>query len=160
MSLALPSSNWRHVGRGRCHELRSRHLPIAMTVDKICHRALTRLSMLPKDHPLHPIIKRNANCRVKRHRAPIHVLLSLYHLDPNKIEKIPSFARNPQQTGKLPFAISIAEDRQSSIAEVTNAAEEIQVFADGSAIDGKVGAAAVLFKQGGDSGTLHFHLRP
>src|SRR5579863_7287946 len=24
MSLALPSSNWRHVGRGRCHELRSR----------------------------------------------------------------------------------------------------------------------------------------
>src|SRR5579863_6174974 len=135
-------------------------LPIAMTVDKICHRALTRLSMLPKDHPLHPIIKRNANRRVKRHRTPIHVLLSLYHLDPNKIEKIPSFARNPQQTGKLPFAISIAEDRQSSIAEVTNAAEEIQVFADGSAIDGKVGAAAVLFKQGGDSETLHFHLGP
>src|SRR5579863_909182 len=26
MSLALPSSNWRHVGRGRCHELRSRHI--------------------------------------------------------------------------------------------------------------------------------------
>src|SRR5579863_8909022 len=26
MSLALPSSNWRHVGRGRCHELRSRQL--------------------------------------------------------------------------------------------------------------------------------------
>src|SRR5579863_4613176 len=24
MSLALPSSNWRHVGRGRCHELRLR----------------------------------------------------------------------------------------------------------------------------------------
>ena len=52
------------------------------------------------------------------------------------------------------------EDRQSSIAEVINVAEEIQVFVDGSAIDRKVGAAAVLFKQGGDSGTLHFHLRP
>src|SRR5579863_2818920 len=28
MSLALPSSNWRHVGRGRCHKLRSRHTSV------------------------------------------------------------------------------------------------------------------------------------
>ena len=133
-------------------------LPAASTVDKICHRALVRMSMLPIDHPLHAIIKRNANRRVKRHRAPIHVLLSLYNLDPNKIEKIPSTVHNPQHTGKLPFVISIAEDRPSSIAEVLSASEEIQVFVDGSAIDRKVGAAAVLYKHREVIKSLHFHL--
>ena len=60
--------------------------------------------------------------------------------------------------GTLPFTISIANDRDSSITEVANASEEIQIFTDGSALDGKVGAAAVLLKAGRPPRTLNLHL--
>ena len=135
-------------------------LPIPQLVDKTCFRALTRLATLPPGHPLHPLIKRNAACRTKRHRAPIHVLLSLYNLDTSAVEKIPSTARNPEQTGRLPFIISIPENRSGAIAEAASATEEIQIYSDGSAIDGKVGAAAILMKSGTITKTLHYHLGP
>src|SRR5579863_6219759 len=47
MSLALPSSNWRHVGRGRCHELRSRQYPL--------FRSLLRLQ---RSYPLFRVLSR------------------------------------------------------------------------------------------------------
>ena len=119
-----------------------------MLVDKVCFRALTRLAMLPLEHPLYPLVRKNASCRVKRHRTPLHTLLSLYNLNTALVEKIPSTARNPEQTGKLPFDVRIPADRKSSITEAASAREEVQVFSDGSAIDGKVGAAAILMKKG------------
>ena len=135
-------------------------LPVSLLVDKMCYRALTRLALLPPDHPLHPLVRKNASRRVKRHRAPLHTLLALYDLNPTLIEKIPSTARNPEQTGKLPFNIRVPKDRNSSIAEDTLAREEIQVYSDGSAINGEVGAAAVLIKRGAITNTLHYHLGP
>jgi len=36
--------------------------------------------------------------------------------------------------------------------------EKVQVFTDGSAIEGKVGAAAILLREGRPIRTLHFHL--
>ena len=135
-------------------------LPIPQLVDETCFRALTRLATLPLGHPLHPLIKRNTACRTKRHCAPIHTLLSLYNLDTSAVEKIPSTARNPEQTGRLPFNLSIPENRSSAIAEAASATEEIQIFSDGSAIDGKVGAAAILIKNGTTTKSLHYHLGP
>ena len=44
------------------------------------------------------------------------------------------------------------------IKEAWERVEEIQVFMDGSVINGKVGAAAVLTRQGKDHRLLHLHL--
>jgi len=83
-----------------------------------------------------------------------------YSLNPNKIEKILAAFCNPNLTGKIPFTISILEDRDSSIEEAENAMEAIQVFTDGSAMEGKVGAAATLLREGSPPHTLHLHLGP
>ena len=56
--------------------------------------------------------------------------------------------RDPSKIGKLPFDISIAENQKDSIKEMENATEEIQVFSDGSALEGKVGTSAILMHKG------------
>lgn len=62
-------------------------------------------------------------------------------------------------TNPLPFQISIPEDKESSARAAENATEDIQVFTDGSAQEGKVGAAAILIKNR-SSRILHVHLGP
>ena len=116
------------------------------------------MAMLPKDHPLHKTINRKNTREVMHHRTAIHHLLAYYDFDPNAVEKIPAAPQDPNLTGKIPFTISIPDDRESSKWEAENASEEIQVYSDGSAIDGKVGAAAVLLRAGRTTRTLHFHL--
>ena len=135
-------------------------LPSPLNIDKRCHRALTRMAMLPKEHPLHSVVNRKNTREVKRHRTAIHNLLDRYQdsIDPRKIEKIPATSQDPILAAAIPFAISIPEDRESSTREAKNAAEEVQVFSDGSAIEGKVGAAAVLLRAGKPARTLHLHL--
>ena len=133
-------------------------LPATLNIDKWCHRAIIRMAMLPKDHPLHKTINRKNIREVKHHRTAIHHLLDYYDLDPNIIEKIPAAPRDPSLAGKIPFVISIPEDRESSKLEAENAEEEVQVYSDGLALEGKVGAAAVLLRAGRITRTLHFHL--
>lgn len=70
-------------------------------------------------------------------------------------------ARDPTKTGKLPFRISIPEDKESSARAAENATEGIQVsFTDGSAQEGKAGAAAILIRKNRPDRMLHFHLGP
>jgi ribonuclease HI len=133
-------------------------LPAPATIDKWCHRATVRLAMLPPEHPLHKVIASKATRKTKRHKTPIGNLLTLYQLDPKKFKKIQASTRNPSKRGKLPFSIQIAEDRDKSIKEAQNIKEEVKVFADGSAINGKVGAAAVLIRAGNPPRKLHMHL--
>ena len=62
--------------------------------------------------------------------------------------------------GILPFTISITRSREDSIREAEHANEEIQVYTDGSAIDGKVGAAAILTRVGHPPRVLHLYMVP
>jgi hypothetical protein len=41
------------------------------------------------------------------------------------VEKIPAVSRDPMSKGKLPFLISIAKDRDSSITKSVNTMEDI-----------------------------------
>ena len=135
-------------------------LPTPMLADKWCHRAATRLAMLPKEHLLHRIVQNKTSGKIKHHKSPLNSLLAAYRHDPKKIEKIPAAQRDPMLQGKLPFTISIAENRDESIREAENASKAIQVFTDGSAINGKVGVAAVLTRRGNPPCALHLYLGP
>jgi hypothetical protein len=64
------------------------------------------------------------------------------------MEKIPTTIRHPVQQDKLPFKCIIAEDQETAITKAREAKEEIRVYLDGSALEGKVGAAVVLIQDG------------
>jgi len=135
-------------------------LPMTHLIDKWHHRATVRMATLPPEHALYKAINRKLAGAVKRHRSPINTLLATYGCDPRKFEKLPAVARDPMLRSMLPFEISIADSREESIRETEHAEEEIQVFTDGSAMNGKVGAAAVLLRTGNAPCMLHIHLGP
>jgi ribonuclease HI len=129
-------------------------------IDKWSHSMLVRLALLPREHLLHKPLANKKTCNSKCHRSPLIHLRTKYDLDPNKVEKIPTTTRNPSIYGKLPFTITITEDRPSSTNETTNATEKIQVFIDGSALNGKVSAAAILLRMSSTPRILHKYLGP
>jgi len=133
-------------------------LPSVLMVSKWCHRALIRLAVLPKEHLLYRYINHQGISKIKRHAGPLNHLLKWFKLNVGAIEKIPSAVRDPMKLGKIPLKISIAKCREDSIKETENATETIQIFSDSSSLEGKVGAAAVLFAKGKHIWTLHYHL--
>jgi ribonuclease HI len=116
------------------------------------------MATLPKEHPLHKVLNQRRTSKTKRHQSPLHHLIKWFKPDVRGTEKIPSTARDPSKIGKIPLIISIADSREDSIKETENATEEIQIFTDGSDIEGKVGASAVLYSKGRLAQTLHYHL--
>ena len=135
-------------------------LPMTHLIDKWRHRATVRLATLPPEHALFKAVNRKLAAVVRKHRSPINTLLATYGCDPRKMEKLPAISRDPTLHGTLPFEISIADNREDSIRETEHAEEEIQIFTDGSALNGKVRAAAVLLRAGNAPRVLHIHLGP
>jgi hypothetical protein len=135
-------------------------LPVSMLVNKWCHGALTRMATLPKEHPLYKIMKSRRLSKTKRHKGLLHHLMKWFKININVMEKTPTVVRNPSKAGELPFELSITESREDSIKEMEEASEEIQIFTDGSAIEGKVGAAAILIRAGRHTQILRLHLGP
>lgn len=116
--------------------------------------------MLPTGHPLHKSVASRRTSKVKRHKSPLNILLARYGYDTRNFEKIPATTVSPTQRGKIPFEIDIAANREASTKGAEDAEEEIQVFTDGSAMNGKVGAAALLVRAGKPTKVLHKHLGP
>jgi ribonuclease HI len=133
-------------------------LPAAQLIEKWCHKAAVRLSTLPPEHPLFKLVKASANKRIVRHKSPLHNLMQIFKLDPNPISKISIAVRNPLDTNSTLFQISIAGSKEDSKTEDSNAREVYKIYSDGSEINGKVGAAAVILKPGHPTRTLHYHL--
>jgi ribonuclease HI len=133
-------------------------LPIDLRIEKTCHNAITRLATLPREHPLHAPVKRSAKGRVKRHRSPLHTLTSIFGINPSNIEKIPPVRVHPRTRGLQAVHIDIPPSKDDSKRADANAVEKIKVYSDGSAHDGKVGAAAILKREGKPDRILKLHL--
>src|SRR5216683_4174297 len=118
------------------------------------------MATLLYEHPLSKLVKQKNIGKLKKHKGPIHHLMERFKLDTRAIKKLPVAMHDPSKTSKLPFNTRITENKEDSAEEVRNTTEEIQIFSDGSALEGKVGASAVLTHKGRISRTLHFHLRP
>ena len=89
-------------------------LPIDLRIEKVCHNAITRIATLPKEHPLHALVKKSAKGHVKRHRSPLHTLSSVFGITPSKIEKIPPVRTHPKKRGLQDIHIDIPPNKDES----------------------------------------------
>jgi len=104
-------------------------MPFHILVEKLTHRATTRLATLPNCHPLAKHTVRVANRYVKQHRAPLHKILHTFKIHPNKFESI-----RPGQKRNTPtlFTTSIPATKEEAITEAAADRSEVWVFSDRS----------------------------
>jgi ribonuclease HI len=84
--------------------------------------------------------------------------MQIFNIKPRILESIPTTGRNPATAHKHPFKIDIADNKEDSITADTEGRESVKIYSDGSAQEGKVGAAAVLIRPGKETHKLHYHL--
>ncbi|KAF5331423.1 hypothetical protein D9611_011884 [Ephemerocybe angulata] len=86
------------------------------------------------------------------------IMARRYDINPTKIEKISLKARPPNH--ERTFAIRIEESREASIAHEKADIAPIRIYTDGSGIDDKTGAAALLYRgeETEPEHTLHYYL--
>jgi ribonuclease HI len=114
------------------------------------------MATLPTAHPLFPHIRRAAKRAVKRHRAPLHGLFEAFGILPERIETVDHVKADRGWRPTFKTRIAKSRDEAIEMDDVDSAA--IQVYTDGSGIDGKIGAAAVLYRNGRKIRTLRYHL--
>ena len=127
-------------------------------VERWSLHAAVRLASSPPEHPLYKPVKHVYSKNAKRHRSPLHLLLSPIDFNPKLIEKISAKPRNPALTGKLPFTVSIVLSKQTSVAKDCYVQESVRIYTDRSAHNGKVGTAAILMQPDKLHRILHYHL--
>ena len=133
-------------------------LPINLKIEKVCHDTITRIATLPQEHPLHKLIRKSMKRHTKHYRSPMHILTSIFGLDPSKMERIPPVCTHPKKRGLQRVCIDIPPNKDKSKRADTNALEVIRVYLDGSAHDRGVGVAAILKHEGKPDCTLKLHL--
>jgi len=120
-------------------------MPFHILVEKLTHRATTRLATLPNYHPLVKHTVCMANRYVKQHRVPLHKILHAFKIHPNNFESIrPGWKRNSPAS----FATSIPATKEEAITEAAVDRSEVLVFSDGSGQGGEIGSATILFRGG------------
>ena len=127
-------------------EVMANLLPFHLLVDKYRHRAAIRLATLPGSHPLHKPVANAASRLVKRHPTPLHDLMHRYGIQPHKVETIEAVRFD---TGWKPgLTTKVIMDTDKAIEEIQNDNLDVKVFTDGSGMEGKIGAAAILYRNG------------
>ena len=122
---------------------------------KVLTRCATRLVTLPPAHPLHKPVQKAISRKIKRHLSPLHTLFAMTAVKPNNYETILVARRHHNY--KLLANVFIEEDRAKAIkqaGQITGSA----IYTDGSGFEHKIGAAAVLTKNGFVTRTIKYHL--
>jgi ribonuclease HI len=133
-------------------------LPFPLLVSKLVHRAAVRLACLPNNHPLAAKVRRSAKRYVKRHRSSIHEIMHAYSLNPERMEKIQTVVFGPKW--QPAFRTRIPQSKEQAADEVKTEGAQVVIFSDGSCIDGGVGAAAILYKNGKEQKSVRLYLGP
>jgi ribonuclease HI len=133
-------------------------LPAQLELDKSCHRAVAGMATLLHTHPITKLYRRSAKHKVKRHKSPLHFLSLAFKAAHDKYETIAVAGRNPALMGKHLFRTDIQDSKDDSKEADKQAPEQIKIYSDGSAHNGKVGAAAIMTKNGRTTRAIHYHL--
>ena len=129
-----------------------------LKIGKAMHNAATRIASLPPLHPLHKAFRRASNRQPQRHKTLLQQLAMCLGAAPERIEEIPVVRINPALSQRIPVSISIPENKEASTQAEELADETVRVYTDGSAHNGKVGAAAILCRPGKPDRVLRAHL--
>ncbi|KAJ7113044.1 hypothetical protein C8R44DRAFT_710815, partial [Mycena epipterygia] len=121
-------------------------LPVQYLVEKARYGAAMRLATLPATHPLYKPVANAAKRYVKRHHTPLHELMAEFEIKPGEMEKMKSvrFAANWESS----LAVEIRSSKEEAIEAEEADKARWKVYSDRSGIDRKIGAAAVLFRDG------------
>jgi hypothetical protein len=123
-------------------------LPICLKVGKALYRAAVHFTSLPDSHPLYRQYRLAGARRTKKHRSAMHHMTQFYGIKATATETLPVVRQNPAERSRRPATLEIAVDKEASVESDRNVRETIKVYMDRSTYDGKVGAAAVLIRQG------------
>lgn len=121
-------------------------LPMQAQVNNICYRATLRIATLPKEHPIFPNFKRANSRMVKRYPSQLHYLADFCNLKNGRLETIPIVGKTRIRT--ITPDVQILRDRNKAVEYHRNLEEDAMVYSDGSALEGGVGAAATLHRNG------------
>jgi hypothetical protein len=125
-------------------EVMANLLPFHLLVNKHHHCAAIRLATLPSSHPLHKPVINAANRLVKWHAMPLHDLMHRYGIQLNKIETINAVCHNTRWKPGVTTEVITGTDE--AIEAIQNDNPDVKVFTDGSGMDRKIGATAVLYR--------------
>jgi ribonuclease HI len=122
--------------------------PFKFIVERICMRDAVRLATLPETHVLYGPVKRAGKKYIKRLRSPLHEIMNAFKVQPTKMEKIKSIRHlSNWRPTVTPEVWGDKDDVKERIREETdNNPDRIWIYTDGSAHNGGVGAAAVMYK--------------
>lgn len=130
-------------------------LPMELLVNKVCHRAMVRLTTLPETHPLTKYVRRCGKRYVQRHRTPIHTLSHLYQLRHEDVETIKPVATPPWANINIK---SIVLPREDAIQFDEENQAHVRVYTDGSGYKNGAGASAVMYHHNRNPKSLIYHL--
>jgi ribonuclease HI len=134
-------------------------LLVHILVDKLLHQAALRFATLPPTHPLYEAVKNAARRHVKRHLTPLHYLMNNYAgLKPHLVETVTAVRMKPSWTPRL--AVRIAGSKEKAVLEDEMERSAVRVYSDGSGIEGMIGAAAVLYRNGQMEKVKRYRLGP
>lgn len=127
-------------------DLHANLLPFHLLVDKVRFQAALRLATLPATHSLHKPVSQAARRFVKKHHSPLHELMHKFKLQPDLMEKIAVSRQGPKWEPDV--AIRITDSKEKAKEEDLGDQTVVKLYTDGSGIEGKIGAAAVLYRDG------------
>ena len=133
-------------------------LPMNLKIDKALYQTATQLAALPNMHPLAKKYKSAVARRTKRHKSALHYMTQLYSIQSDEVETIPAVRRNPAEKTRKPFRLEIPGDKAVSAHLDNISTEVIRVYTDSSSHGRRVGALAVLTRQGKEDCVLRLCL--
>ena len=93
--------------------------------------------------PLYKPIQNTAKHLIKRHQTPLHDLMHRYKLHLQDIETISTTRYNTNWKPRM--TIKIINDANNTIKDMEQDHPDVKIFTDGSGMEGKIGATAVLY---------------
>ena len=129
--------------------------PLHLLFLKALTRSATQLVSLPSFHPLFKPTQQTLKRAAKQHSSPLHILFRTTGIKSKVYEMILPARR--RRDYELMADVRIDDDRQVAITN-TKAIKGLAAYADGSGLDGTIGAATILTLNGTELATLRYKL--